>query len=130
MNSEATKPHQGRNVKKIREMLGIKQMSLATSLGLSQQAISQLEQREILDAPLLEKVSTLLGVPEEAIKNLTDDTAINVIANTITNNDQSSVVNYYPSFNPIDKIVELYERLLALEKEKSELLQKLLDKGN
>jgi DNA-binding XRE family transcriptional regulator len=33
--------HEGRNVKRIREILGIKQEALAMDLGLSQQAISQ-----------------------------------------------------------------------------------------
>jgi hypothetical protein len=32
------------------------------------------------------------------------------------------------TFNPIEKMVELYERMLQAEKEKNELLQKLLDK--
>lgn len=115
-------------------MLGIKQDVLATSLGLSQQAISQLERKELLDEPVLEKVSKALGVSEEAIKNFTEEAAINIVANTINNHDQSTVVNYYPTFNPIDKIIELYdekialyERMLAMEQEKNELLQKLLD---
>ncbi|WP_338875005.1 helix-turn-helix transcriptional regulator [Spirosoma sp. SC4-14] len=126
--------HHGRNVKRIREILGIKQDVLATSLGLSQQAVSQLERKERLDANTLEKVSKVLGVSEEAIKNFTDEAAINIVANTINNHDQSTVVNYYPTFNPIDKIVELYEekaalyeRMLAMEREKNELLQKLLN---
>jgi len=36
-------------------------------------------------------------------------------------------MNYQCSFNPIDKIVELYEALVKGEKEKVELPQKLLD---
>ena len=52
--------------------------------------------------------------------------AINIVANTINNHDQAAVVNYYPSFNPIDKVVELFERLLTSEKEKNELLQEKL----
>jgi transcriptional regulator with XRE-family HTH domain len=126
--------HHGRNVKRIREILGIKQDVLATSLGLSQQAISQIERKEVLDTLVLEKVSKVLGVSEEAIKNFTDEAAIHIVANTINNHDQSTVVNYYPTFNPIDKIVELYnekialyERMLTMEREKNELLQKLLD---
>ncbi|WP_310586788.1 helix-turn-helix domain-containing protein [Runella salmonicolor] len=44
-------------MKRIREMLGIKQDALALSLGVSQQAISQLEQKEIIDAHTLEKLA-------------------------------------------------------------------------
>lgn len=108
-------------------MLGIKQDFLAASLGLSQQAVSQLEQKEVLERAALQKVAKVLGVSEEVIENFNDEAAINIIANTINNHDQSSVVNYYPTFNPIDKIVELYERMLTMEKEKNELLQKLLN---
>ena len=124
--------HQGRNIKRIREMLGIKQDVLATSLGLSQQAISQLEQKEVLDGPVLQKVSKALGVSEDAIKNFNEDAAVTIISSTL--HDQSGSVNYFPTFNPVDKWLaaieenkKLYERLLQAEREKCELLQKLLD---
>ena len=41
--------HEGRNVKRIRELMGIKQDTLALELGLSQQAVSALEQKEKID---------------------------------------------------------------------------------
>lgn len=124
--------HQGRNVKRIREILGIKQDVLATSLGLSQQAVSQLEQKEILDTTAINKVSKALGVPQEAIENFNEDAAVTIISSTL--HDQSGSVNYFPTFNPVDKWLEaieenkkLYERLLQAEREKSELLQKILN---
>jgi len=40
--------HEGRNVKRIREILGIKQDALAMELGLSQQAVSALSKRKRL----------------------------------------------------------------------------------
>ena len=58
--------HEGRNVKRIREILGIKQDTLANELGLSQQAISALEQQEALDKDMLEKVAKALKVSTEA----------------------------------------------------------------
>ena len=122
--------HQGRNIKRIREVLGIKQDVLATSLGLSQQAVSQLEQKEVLDGLALQKVSKALGVSEETIKNFTEEAAIHVFSNTY--HDQAASVQY--NFNPVDKWLEaieenknLYERLLQAEREKNELLQKLLN---
>ncbi len=53
--------HEGRNVKRIREILGIKQDALALELGISQQAISALEQKEALDKEMLEKVAKALN---------------------------------------------------------------------
>jgi len=124
--------HHGRNVKRIREILGIKQDVLATSLGLSQQAISQLERKDVLDTNTLEKVSKALGVSEEAIKNFSDDAAVNIVSSTL--HHTNGIVNYFPSFNLADKWLEaieenknLYERLLQAEREKNELLQKLLN---
>ncbi|MDB5222150.1 MAG: transcriptional regulator [Chitinophagaceae bacterium] len=122
--------HEGRNVKRIREMLGIKQDVLANDLGLSQQAISQLEQKEALDKDMLEKISALLKVPVEAIKNFDEERTINIIASNNNGKDNSSAVNFQCTFNPLEKLMEtveenkkLYERLLQSEKEKVEMLQ-------
>lgn len=126
--------HQGRNVRRFREMLGIKQDSLALELNLSQQTVSALEQKEVIDDKLLEQIAHLLKVPAEAIKNF-DEEAVNIISSTlhdtsIANHNHNPVFN----FNPVDKYFEvieenkkLYERLLESEKEKNSLLQKLLD---
>ncbi len=114
--------HEGRNVKRIREILGMKQEALAYDLGLSQQAISQLEQKEALDAEILGKIAAVLKVPVEAIKNFDEQAAINVISNTFHDNSANNV-NYHCTFNPLDKVVELYERML---KDKNEMIEKLV----
>ena len=121
--------HQGRNVKRFREMLGIKQEGLALELGedWNQRKISLLEQKEVIEQDLLEQVAKVLKVPVEAIKNFDEEAAINVIGNNYHDNSTSNV-NYHCTFNPIDKIVELYDALVKSEKEKIELMQKILDK--
>jgi tRNA A58 N-methylase Trm61 len=69
-----------------------------------------------------------LKVPTEAITNFDEEAAINVVANTIHNHDQSSVISYHPTFNPVDKIVEVLERAIK-EKDKEILkLRKQLEK--
>ena len=116
MQSDKT-VHEGKNVKRIREMLGIKQDALAIDLGLSQQAVSLIEQKETLDAPMLEQVAKALKVPVEAIKNFDEEQAINIFSNTFSDfkdNAIASAMNYQCSFNPIDKIVELYDEKIAL----------------
>lgn len=131
MNAESAKTiHHGRNVKRIREMLGIKQEVLASELGFNQQKISLLEQKETIEPDVLQQVANVLKVPVEAIKNFDEQSAINIISNTFSDfkdNAIASAMNYQCSFNPIDKIVELYERMLKIESEKTELLQRLLD---
>lgn len=126
MNTATQKMHEGHNVKRIREILGVKQDALAIQLGLSQQAISQLEQKETLDPTMLEKVASALGVSADAIKNFNEETTFNIISNNY--HDHSSSVNY--QFNPIEKIVELYQEKVALYermlKEKNELIDKLM----
>jgi hypothetical protein len=92
----------------------------------NQKKISALEQKEVIDDPLLEQVAKLLKVPADAIKNFDEEAAINVIGNNYHDNSTSNV-NYHCTFNPIDKIIELYDALVKSEKEKNELLQKLLD---
>ncbi len=116
-------------------MLGIKQEALAYELGeeWNQKKISLLEQKEEVDTPLLEQISQVLHIPVEAFKNFDEEQAINVISNTINNNDHATmtnpaVFNFHPSFNPIDKMVELYERMLEQQKEMIEKLEKLIDK--
>ena len=118
------KIHQGRNVKRFREMLGIKQEVLATELGddWNQKKISLLEQKETIEPDLLEQVAKALKVPVEAIKNFSEEAAINIIGNTVTNHDNAAVLNFHPTFNPLDKVIELYERML---KDKSEMIEKL-----
>lgn len=120
-------------------MLGIKQEALALELGddWNQRKVSLLEQKETIESELLDQIAKVLKVPTEAIKNFDEESAIH----NIQNNYDSAVVNAGPTinykcnFNPLDKWAEeiaenrrLYERLLQAEKEKMELLRKLLDK--
>ncbi|MBL7744099.1 MAG: helix-turn-helix transcriptional regulator [Chitinophagaceae bacterium] len=117
--------HEGRNVKRIREILGVKQDALAMELGISQQAISALEQREALDKDMLEKIGKALKVSPDAIRSFQEEAVINNISCTFHDfHDNSSVFQ----FNPVDKIIELYDKLLKEKDEKIALLEKLLNK--
>ena len=78
-----SKVHEGRNVKRFREMLGIKQDALAYELGetWNQQKISLLEQKETIGLPLLQQISDAMKIPVEAFQNFDDEQAINIISN-------------------------------------------------
>jgi transcriptional regulator with XRE-family HTH domain len=129
--STATKPsHIGRKISRIRELRGMKQEALAQALGVSQQTISNIENSEEVEEKTLVKVAEVLGVSVEGLKNFNEETILNIISNNFTSNDSSTLnaINVQPTFNTIDKIVELYERLVQAEKEKVEYLEKLLKK--
>ncbi|MVN21256.1 helix-turn-helix domain-containing protein [Mucilaginibacter arboris] len=124
--------HIGKKISRIRELRGMKQDALAAGLGISQQAISKLEQSENVEDETLEKVAKVLEVTADAIKNFNEEAAINYF-NTFQDNsfsNSSYVLNAQScNFNPLDKLIEnyeenrkLYERLLQSEREKNELL--------
>jgi len=117
--------HHGRNIKRLREMLGVKQEAIAVELNITQQAMSKLERKEQIEDEILERISKVLKVPVESIKNFSDESAINVIANTFndTFHENSSFIGYKPTFNPIDKVIELYERMLKSEQEKAAIFE-------
>jgi len=131
------KIHEGRNIKRFREMLGIKQDALAAGLGddWNQQRVSLLEQKQTIDTSLLQQVSAVLKIPVEAFQNFDEEQAVNVIANTFGDNGIGYQKNENPIFHPIDKLLQLHEEKIALYermlKEKDEMmgrLEKLLEK--
>jgi len=122
------KVHEGRNVKRFREMLGIKQDALAFELGedWNQKKISLLEQKETIHVPLLQQISTVLKIPVEAFQNFDEQQAINNIACNFSDN---AMLNNYPTFHPIEELKKLHEEKIALYermlKEKDEMMAEL-----
>ena len=125
-----TKNHIGRKISRIRELKDMKQEALAQAMGISQQAVSIMENSETIEEEKLAEVAKALGVTVEAIKNFSEEAVINYF-NTFTDTDFSNSQGAFShnrdcTFNPLDKVVELYERLVQVEKEKVEYLEKLL----
>lgn len=127
----------GPKISRLRELRGMKQEALATALGVSQQTVSNMERSIEIEEDLLAQVSQILGVTPDAIRNFDEEAVLSIINNTFTSNDASTSIAIHtaPTFNPLDKLVEvyeenkkLYERLLEAEKSKVELLEKLLNK--
>lgn len=114
------KVHYGRNIERIREIRGIKQETLAQAIGITQQAVSKMEQSKEIDEDKLQKIAEALGVTVDAIRSFSEEAAIYNIQNNSETSSNNTIVNY--QFNPIEKIVELYERLL---KEKEDTIQAL-----
>ncbi|WP_149207872.1 helix-turn-helix domain-containing protein [Flavobacterium johnsoniae] len=133
--STFTKPsHIGRKISRIRELRDMKQEALAQALGTSQQTISALENSEEIDDEKLGQIAKALGVNVEALKNFSEEAAINYF-NNFYDNSGSGQGAFGPvfNFNPLDKLLEsyeenkkLYERLVQAEKDKVEYLEKIL----
>jgi hypothetical protein len=73
-------------------------------------------------------VAKALGVSPEAIKSFSEENMINFFNNFSDNSINQGPIgsNNTCNFNPLDKVVELYERLVQAEKDKVEYLEKLL----
>ncbi len=108
--------HIGKKISRIRELRGMKQEALAAELGISQQAVSKIEQSAEVEEDALERIAKVLGVTIEGLKHFTEDSVFNNINNFHDNSIQNN-------FNPIEKVIELYERLLQSEREKNDLLK-------
>lgn len=136
--------HQGRNIKKFREMLSIKQEALALELDddWSQKKISQLEAKEIIDDAILEQVSQALKIPKATLENLDAHEAVVNIQNNYDNASGTNNITSQYNINPVEewrkamedyrKLLEenkqLYERLLKAEQENVALLEKALNR--
>lgn len=125
--STLTKPnHIGRKISRIRELRDMKQEALAQALGTNQQAISAMENSETIDEQKLIEVAKALGVSAEAIKNFSEEAAINYFNSFYDQSASQGQFGPTYNFNPIEKIVELFERLVQAEKDKVEYLEKML----
>lgn len=115
--------HQGRNMQRIRIYLGIKQEVLAHELGLSQPQVSEIERLPVIETDLLKKIAFAIGVTPELIKKFDVERAIYNI-NSYKDSTVHSGDHGTQHINPLDKVIELYERLLQSEREKLELFIK------
>jgi transcriptional regulator with XRE-family HTH domain len=127
MQTQSKKPHVGRNIQTIRYIRGISQADLGIELEerlhrpFSQQLISDIEGREnVEDEELLKQIAEILRVEPEALKNMDLNEAINIFGNSFSENSTQQInykntVHNQQTYNPLDKLIELFE------KEKAEL---------
>ena len=117
----------GTKVQLIRKYFGIKQEALASELGISQQEYSKIEQQEDIEESTLSEIARALNVSPQVIKNFNVEKAIANINYSHTGNSNPEFENTRViNVDPINKIVELYERLLNSEREKIELLKSMM----
>jgi len=111
--------HIGRQISRIRELRGMKQEALAIAMNVSQQRISSIENSYTIEDKKLEEVAKALNVTKETIINFSNELVLNILSNFFKNADHLSdeTIHLQSNFNPMDRIAELYERLLKAEKE-------------
>ena len=120
--------HVGRNLQRIRVYLGMKQEALAADLGVNQKVISKIEKQEEIEEGFLKRIAEVLGISEEVIKDFdVEKTIFNINHHNYKDANISEGATTYAivqQINPLEKIVELYERLLKSEQDKIEILKK------
>ncbi|PXV67975.1 helix-turn-helix protein [Dysgonomonas alginatilytica] len=129
------KINHGRNLRIARTSMDITQEDLAFRVNMSQSKVSALELEEVIDDSVLDKFATALNVPVNFLKNFEPEEVINsynVYENefsmTHAENSQGDIMGQKivereeNIYNPLDKVSELYERLL---KEKDKQIEEL-----
>ena len=119
--------HVGRKIERVRRLRGMTQTELGDALGISKQAVSKIEQTEELDDERLKPIAKALGVTEDGLKRFNEET---VLYNTINFYENcgvtTSAVSNNHTFNnfPIEKTIEMFEKLLKKESEKFERVKR------
>ena len=112
MQTTAKKCYHGANIRRWREWRNVNQDVLAEEIGVSQATLSGYEKKETLEQEILDKIAVALNIPVEAITELDNAASINIVSSTLY--DKAGSIFNNPTFNPIDKVIELYNEKNAL----------------
>lgn len=124
---ENTPTHIGKKIERVRTLRGMTQGQLGEKLGgISKQAVSKMEQSESIDDERLKEIAHALGVVPDGLKKFNEESILYCTANFYegshsVNTNINTIVN-----EPVDKIIELYERRFQTLKE--ELIEALKNK--
>ncbi len=124
-------PHMGRKIERIRTIKGVKQDTLAKQLGISTSTMSRIEQSETVDDDKLQQIADALEMTVDAIKAFNEESVVNFVQNTYDSSTGGSMLNGHNctnTFNPVERMAELYERMLEMEREKIKYLEGMLMK--
>ena len=119
--------HLGRKIERVRRLRGMTQTELGELLGVTKQAISKMEQTEKLNDERLKEIASALGVTVEGLKKYNEETVLYNTNNFYENcGVKTSAVSNNHTFNnfPIDKVFEMFEKMLNEERGKFESLKK------
>lgn len=143
--------HHGNNIRRFRIEKNMNQETLSKLVNLSQSAVSKYELTKVIDDEMLQRFARALEIPVKYLKSMEDEQAVifenNTVNNSNSDNSQQSVSksesivnacliesslssqdqdNRISNYNPIEKISELYDRLLKEKDEKYAALEQRL----
>lgn len=135
---ETKNVHHGQNIRLARTWKNMTQETLADKLDIYQTDISALEQKEIIDDEILGKIAKAMDVPVDFFKEFEPETIMNIYnqheskieinsaensKDNVLQQGEQNITNYN---YPLDKVTELYERLLQEKDKQIEELQSKL----
>lgn len=120
--------HEGNNLKRVREIIGMKQEALgqACPSKFTQQRVSEYEKQWVIEMPAFEELADALGVSVEFIRAFNEEKAIFNIQNNKDTSSKNTNYIHTAIYEPIDKVVNLLEKLYEEDKVKT---QAILDLG-
>lgn len=118
----------GRKIERIRKLRNMTQTELGDALGITKQAVSKMEQTEKIEDEKIKQVADALGVTEGGLKSFSEEkvlyNTINFYENCGVNASSISANTETVNNFPIEKTIELFEKLLQKEKAKFERVKR------
>lgn len=122
--------HHGRNIKRLREMIGMKQEVLAFELGAhwSQKKISLLEQKKEVGEETIQEVAKALDVPSGMIYQFSEEFVKYLFCQTTNQPKEQELISHFVErwLKATEENQKLYVQLWRTEKEKVKILKKSL----
>lgn len=120
--------HLGRKIERVRKLRGMTQTELGDALGITKQAVSKMEQSEKIEDEKIRQVANALGVTEEGLKKFNEESVFytyNFYENSGVNAG-SIGAHHIETLNnfPLEKTVEMFEKLLQKERDKFERVKR------
>lgn len=130
--------HHGHNLKRTRLSQNIKQEALCELVHLNQPTISKYERMPVICDEILQRFAKAMNVSIDDLKTMEEETPMVLFENNNTFTDNKGEVdfigntcdesnNHTANYNPIDKVSELFERLLKEKDERISILEKRIN---
>ncbi len=120
----------GDNLRKIREIKGIKQESVAKQLGITTNGYGKIERGEsAINIDRLEQIATILGISAMDIMQFDESIIFNI--NTMTNSAPNGIVNNYSiTTEERDLLLAQIKSLNEIVERQNKLIDLLMKKVN